>query len=686
MASELIQTTTWSAEDCAEIISRLVDGDRPRFGALHEKIKKRREHYHNLDEANPKLPAPYTGKSTYQTDILRRTHIKHRARITENPPVVRVSPPRDTNQQRSLSDEFEAVLNRIYDIVEERTGQHFQSLLSDGQDRDCYGILHWVKADHIWPKFPDAELIGELPDDPKEAQRYESEPNEEGQYSETHVSRQQRDKHAKARAGAPWHIEVVDPMECGFVEDISAANGFGVFVRVKDVSFLDYNTALRADTNHVISLNEADKRVMVGVERARPDEGNSSSAGSWGPVGLRCAYVWSRTECYELVQGTVGGEHTPWELVKSFKHPYEMPPFAIAYGHRNQHPDPVQQYEPVLEGLFRIKPGYDFVMALNEIIAQSIALPVWWIERGDGTPRLDDRGKPVVLARDQMHAAELQPGEKLVKAEFDLNPAFVQLMQLRQEELKDAAPSVGLSEVSSSTQAWSILLQQQQASIEPKALVMEQQRALRTMFRNMALVMGKNADDGGFGQPVYVYAKTQDGKVKADTAIGIDPADIPTLEVDVDINPRSAAEVITRTEHGLNLLKERVITLPEFEGEYRGVENPAEVVKDNLAWWSFVDYVQPGIIKQELAKKYSAYVVLGPNGQFVGMDGQQVSPAQVLQQNGVQPVQPPQQMGMPGSQPGGGGGMPGLGATPGGLPSLQAPGAVQQPGIPVGIT
>lgn len=690
----LIQVETWGAKDCAEIIARLVDGDKPRFGALHEKIngtRGRRAQYHNLKGANPILPAPYTGKSDYQTDILRRTHIRHRARVTENHPVARVTPPRDTAKQQELADTLEAVLNRIYDLAEERTGQNFQSLLSDGQDRDCYGILHWVKANSIWPHFPEASELDALPDDPKEAAAYASEPNDAGKYVETDASRQSRDKHAKARAGAPWHIEVVDPTECGFIEDITSANGFGIFVRVKDVGFLDYNTALLQDTGHVISLNQADKKVLVGVETSRPKEGDSSSAGSWGPIALKVGYVWNRTECYELVQGTIGGEHTDWGLVRSFEHPYEMPPFAIAYGHRNQHPDPVQAYEPVLEGLYRIKPGYDFVMALNEIIAQSIALPVWWIERQDGTPRLDERGKPIVLSRDSVRAAELQPGEKLVKAEFDLNPAFVALMQLRQEELKEAAPSVGVAEVSATTQAWALLLQQQQESIEPKQIVVEQERAIRTMWRNMALVMSKNADEGGFGQPVVVYGKTKDGKLQGDTVIGIDPADIPTLEVDAEINPRSAAEVITRTEHGLKLLESRVITLPEFKADYQMVENPQDDVKQNIAWWTAVDYLQPGIIKQELAKKYAAYVVMGPNGAFIGMDGQQMTPEQVLQANQQQPIPtaaPQASVGaMPTVQTGGGqpmGGPVGMGTSPGPLPSLSVPTQVTQPGIPAG--
>lgn len=678
MPDTLIEATTFTVDDCTAIIRQLVDGERPRFRALHEKVKTRREHFHNMPQANPKLPAPYTGKSEYQSDVLRRTHIKHRARITENAPVFRVTPPRDTAKLRRDADTLEAVLNRIYDINQERNGVNYQSLLSDGQDRDYAGILHWVKADHVWPKFPDAEIRGELPEDEHEAKRYES--SDDG-YTETDVSRQERDRHAKARAGVPWHITVVDPITCGWVEDISTANGFAIFVTVTDVGFVDYRAALRKD-GITISLNQADKKVLVGRERQRPDEDSDSGSGSWGDT-LRVAEIWTRDECYELVQGTLGGAHTPWELVKSWKHPYEMPPFAVAYGHRNQHPDPVQAFEPVLEGLYRIKPGYDFVMALNEIIAQSIALPVYWIELADGKPSLDERGQKVVLTRDQANAATLPPGAKLVKAEFDLNPAFVQLMEFRQKELMDAAPSVGLSEVSATTQAWSILLQQQQASIEPKQIVLEQQRAFRTMGRNMAMVMSKPAEEGGFGQPVYVYAKEKDGRVNATTAIGIDPADIPTLDVDVDINPRSAAEVVTRTQLGVDLYTKRIISLPDLYEDYMGEENPGDKAKANTAYWAFEDFLKPGIIKQEISAKYATSFTMGPNGTFIGVDGAEMQPEQVLQRNGVTPIPRPQPAGVPG----GGMGMPGggMGAAPPPLPGMNVPTAMPQPGVPVGV-
>ena len=92
--------------------------------------------------------------------------------------------------------------------------------------------------------------------------------------------------------------------------------------------------------------------------------------------------------------------------------------------------------------------------------------------------------------------------------------------------------------------------------------------------------------------------------------------------------------------------------------------------------------MKPGLIKQELAKQYADYIVMGPNGTFVGFDGQEMTPEQVMLANGQTPIPPPQPP--PSAPPGGGGmGMGSMGATPGALPDLNAPTTMPQMGIPV---
>ena len=118
------KATTFELPALKQIIMQLVgpaaSAESPsggRFHALHEKIRHRTEHFHNLEAADPVLPAPYDAGPKYQSDILRRTHVQLKARQTENVPVVRVSPASDAPKQQKLADDFEMVRNRIFDLL-----------------------------------------------------------------------------------------------------------------------------------------------------------------------------------------------------------------------------------------------------------------------------------------------------------------------------------------------------------------------------------------------------------------------------------------------------------------------------------------------------------------------------------------------------------------------------------------
>lgn len=681
-----ISATTLDRDALSVIINRLVgtkgsaDTVGGRFRALHEKIRHRTEHFHNLEAADPILPSPYDGGAKYQSDILRRTHVQLKARQTENVPVVRVAPPRESPSQQKLADNYEMVRNRIFDLVQERQGNDIVGALFDGINIYCYGVLHWVMAPDVWPAMDDPDAIDELPQG-TEAERYNTEPDENGRYKETDASVQDRAKHAKAMAGAPWYIEVIPPDACGFVIDRSQAQGFGMFVVTRRVPILDYSEKLRAKDGIYLSLNATDKSIRIYEEATRPSNYTPSGgdAASWGR-DVTVAEVWTRDEYYELVSDS---QTSQYELVKAFRHPYRMPPFALAYGNRHNSPDPALAYEPLMEGLYRIKPFYDRDMALAKVIAEMIALPYYYIELSDGAIMLDATGKPLMLTRNALSAQALPAGAKLAKVEYEINPAFVKFLENTAEELKQAAPSTGQAEVSATTQAWAIRLQQAQASIEVAASLRSVATCLRTMHRNQAYVESLSADEGGFGEPIWVYGKSLDGKVDRSTAIGIEPKDIPTLELDVEIAAHSAAERITMEQHGMEMLLQsaqagvRVLTRREFLEDYRGVEDASSAEQELDAEELWITKIKPVVVEQELAKRFAQFVVMGADGNFAGPGGQQVSPAEVLSMNGQPP--PPQPMGPPGVN--GIGQNPALQPQMPGLPQLQAPGAMPVPGM-----
>jgi hypothetical protein len=224
-------------------------------------------------------------------------------------------------------------------------------------------------------------------------------------------------------------------------------------------------------------------------------------------------------------------------------------------------------------------------------------------------------------------------------------------------------------------------LQQAQESVQPKSLVTKQAKAINGMVRNMAMVMSKSADDGGFGEPITIYARMENGALDTSNMVSIDPSEIKSLDIAVDIKAESSAERITLEQHGMQMLNDPKVQLSmsEFVEDYQGLANPDDVIAKRIADQIFWTDILPPLRKQLVAKWLGTRFVLGPNGQIIGPDGQPASPQQVMAANGMpvpmqpQPMngQPPPQMGPPRApQPPGMGGMgPGMPQ----LPGLQGP-------------
>ena len=643
-----------------------------RFGPLHGKImgannvSGRRDHYFNLPAADYIPPKPYDKAQPYQSDIIRRTHRKLRARIAENHFVVRVKPPQDTSEMRRLADKAERTLNAGLQLVEERERLDLQGLLADGQSLWCYGILHWLKAEHIWPAVPDYEYLDELPDEPAIHNRFRP---ENGRYRETDKSLQDRHHEMKARAGFPWFVESPHPATFSFIEDRSTANGMAVSLVVRSVALLDYQTQLFAGDKLALSINEVDDNIRVYGEQDRPPEWlvEGVNIQAWGRP-LYVAQLWTRDEFYEMA--TVSGDS--WVQVKADKHPYTMPPFAIAVGAETNEAAPELRFQPEMEGLYRLKPSYDRDMTLAKVMAEMIAMPFFYIKTAEGAVMLDPEGKPLMLSRHNLSAYQLPPGASLEKVDYTLDDAFIAFLDKSTAELKEAAPSVGESEIGASTQPWAIRLQQQERSMEPRRLIQSQALAIRTMVRNMLYVMSLDEDAGGFGEGIYVYAREKKGQKEQRTLVGIEPKEITGLEVEVDINPNSQAEVISLMKLGADELEAGRITEEMYYEEFANIPDAGERVRAVEANNIYKQYLRDGMIKQVLKEKYGKRIVLGAEGEFVGFDGQVLTPEQVLQQNGQVPVPTAP---APGENAGQQAAMPGL-------PQVNAPGTIPLGGVP----
>lgn len=591
--------------------------DAPDDKSLHGLMKWRREHYHNLPAADPVLGKPYQDAPKYQSDMLRRLHVQNKARVTENGFIIRCVPPKETEAWHRIADDAESVWNVGLDKIQEKLSLDIMGSLNDGQDIDAFGVLHWYDNHTLAPdKYRES-------DEPEEG--YEE--TEDGKYRETPDAFLERRKLAMARKGLPVYIEVVDAMTFYFVPDRSTDNGFGLCAIIREVPILDYRQGLTGGELY-LSLNEADSKILIYEEHDKPADWQTSQADSWGK-SVTVACLWTRDEYYELAKYSHGKN---WEVVKSFEHLYGMPPFAIAEANTNGSPDPALNYEPTLEGVYRIKPFYDRAMTFYMVLAEMVALPYYYVQLGDGSYSLGADGQRLALSRHSLMQFQLPPGATLVKVEYQINEAVIRGLEFLRDEMVQAAPATGRAEISVSTQPWTARIQQAQESMEPARLVKSNSRAIRTMVRSLTIAFGEDAKKGGIGEPVYVMVDGQ--------PVGIDAEKWRDLIIEVDIDPHSAAERVTIAEHQASIL---VRGLPFTERKFveEGLGEPD--ASDFLTSWKAEQfsktYIEPGLVAQILKEEFGDMISIGPDGKMYGMGGQEVPPEQVLARNGVTPMQ-----------------------------------------------
>lgn len=668
------RATTFDAEQLRGFIAAIFgpnpDSDQSaggRFVALHEKMRLRELHYHNDPAVDPVIPPPYDRGNKFQTDFLRQTNRRLLAKQIENKPIVKVVPGSSLSTVKDKADDFEIVMNTILDEVQDRERIDIQATLHRDANILAYGVLHWVMHNGVYPKMPEYMYSAE----PAEGYRDYKDDNDTG-YRETDETYRDRVNKGRAGAGVPWYVECIHPMQFGFIEDRSMSNGMAMCLVRRKIPLLDYQRKLREDDKIVLSLNDVDKKINIYEEKDAPPEGTSSYVNdllAWGKT-VYVIEIWTRDEFYEMASGVENGNG--WEIVKSFKHPYSMPPFALAPGDENSSPRLEYKFEPLLTGIYRIKPYYDRARTLVDIIAEMIALPLFYIKLPDGK-MFTEGGKPVFLSRNSLMAQTLPNGGTIEKVEYNINPAVNEWIGALKQEMEDAAPSSGSAEISASTEPWAIRLQQAEANIEIKPSVQAVATAYRSMVRNMAYVMSLPVEEGGFGEPVMVFGRTQDGAIDMTKAIGVDPADIMDFKLEVNIDPHSSAERITMEQHGLDMLgnPNSLLTRREYAENYAGKPDGRRAVLEKDAEQIWLERIKPAVLEQELARSYDNFIVLAANGLFVGMDGQEILPEEVLSRNGqpAVPTQTPQspemsQLAMPS------------------LPSLSTPGAQSIQGMP----
>lgn len=602
MTHARILARTLSEDDLNRILQQLGggrgQGDRPggltRFGPLHDRIRTREDHLFNTDAVNPRFSAPHSGAEPRQTDLPRRTWSQLRQRLTEHPLRVHVEPPNQSSAARRAADDLEHVFEHGLRLAQERSGIDIQAELGYGQACLCFGVLHWQRALDRLPAYPPAETRVSQPDDPRERRRFRrSRPEDQTQaaWIETAESRRRRDRRAQADAGFPWEIEVVRPDQFAFVEDRGADNGLGLAVVLRELALFDYRDRVRRQDGIELRLQQlgGEPALAIGQGEEAPQIDEPSGAG-WGER-IRVASVWTRREYYELAapgSGSAGSDER-WLLIKSHPHPYEMPPFALAEADVNDHPDPQRRWEPAMEGIYRVKPKYDYERSLGRFLAEQTAIPLYWVQLADGNWQTDAGGKRIELNPNSAAAQVLPAGASLHRVEFGIDPAFVEFLRMSADELFAAAPDAGAverGEIDPNTQPHTLNLLLGSRNLQVQQLKRNQARAVRVMLRNMALVMSKPLAEGGFGGPIWSWAKSADGRVRRSETIGVPPERIAELDIDVWIDPYSTAQRIAVQEHGRARLNDPLDPLDQraYLEQYIGDEHAVETLARHRAW------------------------------------------------------------------------------------------------------
>ena len=606
-----ILATTLSEADLNHMLGQLGGGRSSgrssggalsRFSALHERIRVREAHLYNAPEADPRFTSKHLEADPWQTDLPRRTWSQLRQRLTEHPLRVHVEPPDDSPAARQAADNLEHVLELGLRQVEERSHLSLQADLGYGQVCLCFGVLHWQRAADRLPSLPAREQRGSRPEHPEERRRFRRARSEDGPslpWIETEASRTDRDRQRQAAAGFPWDVEVIRPDQFAFVEDHGSGNGLGLAVVVREVGMFEYRDRLREQDGLELRMSaiagERSLAISRAVEAPLPEE---PSGAGWGDR-VRVASLWTRSEYYELaaLEGTAVGNargsdgklRHEWTLIKSHPHPYEMPPFAIAEADTNDHPDMVRRWEPTMEGIYRAKPGYDHVRSLGRYLAEQTAIPIYWVQLANGSYQNDDDGNRLKLTPGAAETHVLPEGASLHRVEFGVDPAFVEFLRMSHDELISAAPdsgSVERGEIGPTTQPHTLNLLLGSRSLQVQQLKRAQTKAVCVMLRNMALVMSKPLSAGGFGAPIWVFAKGENGRLRRRETICVEPSLIPSLDIEVWIDPYSSAQRIAVQEHGRARLNDPLDPLDQrgYLEQYIGEEHAEQVLTRHRQW------------------------------------------------------------------------------------------------------
>lgn len=639
---------------------------------LHELVRARIEHFHNLPEADPFRNADGSieeGKTNLtfaqmQTTRLRNVGIQLVGRLTENEWQPSIIPAKQTAAGQRDAEHAETIFQNGFSELQRRTGLNIQAALAQQIARDCFGVLHWQVDTSQLGDSPDYDELDELEEGDEKRFTEDEYPETVGKtkakrYRESEDSLKDRIARHRAAKGLPVFVECPAVRSCYFqLGKYSNRGQFLRFMTKKEIPVEDY-------------LSEKEE---LSDEREAPIEHNQGHTDTWMPSAddwgktATLIQVWDSEYCYEIC--TWAGQNQP--RFEVYKHPYKRPPFALALGATWHSTDPVLMYEPALAGMYRHKPHLDRQMSLFLALGEVNAMRRWFLQPDGKMPAMlqEDGDIDIDLGSNSSEAGVVPAGYKLEGYGGDaVVKDFVDGLAMLGQEMQDAAPGTGRATFGASTQPWAARIEQAQQNIEPKIYLNNIALAIQDMLQNLVEVFALPVEEGGPGE-VFSWGSDQDRKLDRSKTVSLDPDGWRGLVAEVNINAVSAAEQITHEEHNRNLVNDPKIAMPLVEYlEKTGVPQPQQTYIKWKVLNSLDATVVNNLIRQATVEQLGQEFALGTDGLIVGAMGEPVPSGQFLnavtaqQGAGRMAPQRPVQTTMPN------------------MPAIQAPGTTQLGGL-----
>lgn len=565
---------------------------------------------------------PYVSVSKYQTTRLLELSSRLAARLAENPLTFAVEP--GTEEARKEANDVAQVLMAWHADEEERTRTNLQSAVGMFQARDCYAVLHCRLNPDAWQ-----DVDG---DDPEKTVRM------------------------RAKEGSPWLRELIDPVNFAFEGDLTG-RGLKWASVTYEVSKDIYVAALEGKNKKATPTEVSQLLPAPGLENASDETGERlhdtpSSVDYENRVTL--VRFWTRDSWVEFIR-----DGSEVEVTDKGENPYNCVPFWIVPAVETYQADPLLNYLPYLEPVYRWKPYWDRAMTLVAAIYELTAEPLMIRKQTQpGMSMILPDGKPGQDSDNSALSETMAPGDSLQQVRMTLEQGMADVFRQIHDEMTRAEPAVGTVEIGKATAPWTARQMTTEANVGPKMLMGALLSAMTDMMQMRLDYHARHPEEEmvayGREKPdeLYKYGRRNRKKV-----VRVDPSkvDMSEFSVEANVNPMSQQEQLTIMQLYKELYQPGAGLMPLITASewYKvGLQKPDP--EDYAVQVRVENVVQPyldGYAKAIAASKMGSVFVLGVNGEVLDSSGNPVSPGSAAERAGWQRAVPPSQTQMPGMPP-----------------------------------